>query len=502
MPNYDGWVADGTAVKTQDDTVWIQPYGTYIPFAWLGTCARLDEGTESLGDVSVTHKRNPRGGLSRHSVLKGAPGETTDTLTIKRLQYDRKRSDLISCWWNIDQRLMCGGINADAWNEWTEIIRRCYGSATERGIPATAFDGDNEEQMFSFGWTSLWLEDLYRITGEIGAVDGTGAAIAEQVTDITSCQPSRCPDGCDDQQDCIVVAITEDDLAVPYMIVNLHGGDLDQWGTPIALTDFGANDATQVACAGAFVVITCVGDTSIIRTDDLGVTQVKVETAAMTLHAPTSVDMIDQSFVVVGGADGYIYGSWDAARTWETLDAGNATTNPITRIMIARDDPMTIYGVCAAADVVVKTVNGGKTWFTTTATGMAGTGPTALWVTSRNHVLVGSDAGEIWETNDGGTTWTEQADLDGIGTKANVTIADMAGCGCGVVGLITENSADNARYFYRNVDNGSSGRWFQPAEYEAIAAAKIVTGLTCCSPNHFIAVGGAVGVDNFALLLE
>jgi len=501
---YDGWLADGNVALAQDDTIWIARYGGFYPFTWMGTCAKLEDGSDSLGGLTVTQKRNPRGGLSRHSILTGAPGETTDTLTMKRLVADRKKTDLKNCFFNVDQRRMCGGINADAWNDWTEIIRRCRGKATERGIPGTAYEGENVEQVVSFPWTSLYSQDLYRVTGEIAAADGAGAAAAIMLTDLIATQPARCPDGCDDQQDCVVVAVTETvALGTSFLITNLHGGDLDEWNTPVALTVMGANSATQIAGVGSFIVITSVADTAIIRSDDLGTTQVRVTTTDMTAHAPTSVDMIDQSFVIIGGADGYVFGSWDAARTWETLDAGNATTNPVTRIMIARSNPQVIYGVCAAADVVIKSENGGKTWYATTATGMAGTGPTALCIgDDENHVLIGTDAGELWETSDGGVTWTEQALIDGLGTKANVTIADIVYCGCGVWGLITENSASWERYFYRNVDNGASGHWAQPEQYEAVAANKVIAGLTNCGPNGFIAGGGETVTDNFVLLLE
>ena len=125
MSTYDGWVRSGNARFAHDDTLWIQRWGTFDPFVWLGDCAKLDEGTEVLGDVSVTARRDPRGGLRRHSVLAGAPAESTDTLIFKRLEDDKKKTALKTCWWNLDQRMMCGGVDADAWNSWDEIIRRC-----------------------------------------------------------------------------------------------------------------------------------------------------------------------------------------------------------------------------------------------------------------------------------------------------------------------------------------------------------------------------------------
>jgi len=107
----------------------------------------------------------------------------------------------------------------------------------------------------------------------------------------------------------------------------------------------------------------------------------------------------------------------------------------------------------------------------------------------------------LFETVDGGVTWTEQAELPNLGTKANVTIRAIVGCGCGDLGLVTNNLTDDEFYFYRNVDGGASGRWFRP-ETEAVAANKELNGLTCCGSSHFVAVGGEAATDNQVLLLR
>lgn len=499
--SYEGWLTDGTTRHVQDDTMYIKRFGTFDPFAWMGVCARVDEGTEALGDISSTNKRDPRGGLQTDSVQRGAPGITTDTLVIKKLQYDRMKTDLKNCWWILDQRTTCNGGNADGWNDWQEIIRRCQGGATGRTTPASAFDGENVEQLVQFAWSSLYSEDLYRVVGEIG--DPTlPTAKAVIVTAVTGCQPSRCPDICDDQEDCIVIAVTEDDGATPYFIVNRYGGDIDAWDTEVAFTAWGTEDALDVACAGDFFIAVSNDAGAIIYSDDLGTTQVEVTTTDMTAHQPNCVDMVNQSFIVIGGDDGYVFISYDAGRTWVTADAGNATTQDLTAVMIARDNPQIIYLATNAADVVVKTENGGRTWYATGATGMAGTGPTSLFATNQTHVLVGSDAGEIWETSDGGVNWTQQTELPGLTTKANTTISAITGCGCGDLGLTTLNSSDDESFFYRNVDVGASGKWVQPANYEAVAAGYSLQDVTCCGASHFVAVGGDAGIAALEMLLR
>jgi len=497
--SYDGWLMEGTVGHVQDDSVWLRKHFGFDAFAWGGTCMGLDEGTESFGDMSVTTKRNVNGGLERDGVMVGMPDLTTDTLTMKKLHHDRKKADLIRCFWDIDQRTTCGGEDEDAWNDWIEITRRCHGKATEGSIPPVTFTGDNEEQMINLPWKSLYSVDLRRIVGQIED-DATG--VVAQINAITMAQPPRCGDICSAQEDCVVVAVTETVAAgTPHISVSLSGGALGSW-TTTALTAFGAADADDVEARGSFVVVVSNADGSIIYSDDLGTTQVNTTTADITAHPPNAVAMLNQGFVYVAGDDGYVYRSTDAARTWETIEEGDVTISNLTIIKIAPDNPQVIYVASNAADVVMKTENGGRTWYAVTATGTAGTGVFSMLVVDQNHLLVGTDAGEIFESSDGGQTWTEQNEIPGLTTQANTTIADIVGCDCGDFGLVVSDSVADVTYFYRNVDNGASGKWYRPTEMETATATYLFTSLTCCGSSHFIAAGGSTGVGSMAMLLE
>lgn len=494
MANED-WLTEGVVGTAQDDTIWIQRFGNFDAFKWVGGCARLDDGTYTLGDLTVTQKQNPRGGLMRDQVLTGPPGEATNTLTIKRLLGDRKRADLMSCFWNIDQRTNCK--DRDGWNAWKEIIRLCEGKATERGTPGTAYDGDNVEQVITFPWKALSLIDIWRVIGEI---ETAAVAAAQMITAVATCQPARCPDGCDDQGDCVIIAVTESKVGLtPYFLANLAGGDLGSW-TQTVITGWGATDhALGVACAGGLAVAVSNVGADIMYTEDFAVTQVHVTTADITAHKPNCIDMIDQTFIVVGGDDGYMFSSYDQARNWVTLDAGNATTNHITKVMIARDDPGTIYAVSSADDVVIKTSNGGRTWYAQALTGTVG-GITALWVKNKNHVLVGTDKGEVFETTDGGDIWAEQTELPGLTAKVTTQVMAITGCGCGDFALATYDGAQTESFFFRNVDGGADGKWFQPEDMEDVVAAFSYQDVTCCGSSHFVAVGGDAAVGNIAML--
>lgn len=318
--------------------------------------------------------------------------------------------------------------------------------------------------------------------------------------DVTTCQPSRCPDGCDDQADCVIVAVSEVvGAATSHLLVNLEGGEIDGWDAAITLTGFGANAADRVLCLGDFVIAVSTADLSIIRSDDRGTTQVEVTNAVVTdwtAHAPTCIDGLDQTYILMGGTTGYVYRSLDAGRTWETVDEANATAQTLAEIMIARDNPLVAYAVGGLGHVI-RTDNGGETWY---AAAVPSADPLlSLLVVSQSHVLVINDDGEIWETTDSATTWTQQITPPG-GFTADVTQAAITGCGCDVM-FMTQSQAASFKV-WRNVDGGASGFWRDANDITGDSFDLSVLGraITCCNGNRAIVVGGATGKAMAALI--
>lgn len=308
--------------------------------------------------------------------------------------------------------------------------------------------------------------------------------------DVDTCRPDKCP-GCDPQRDCVVVAVSNmtRETGPAYMYVNKHAGDLDRWMTGITLSNWtnSGEQPTSILCLGDFVLITSNVASGVYYTDDLGKTLVEHTETAWS-DGPNSTDAIDQSFVVLVADQGHIWGSYDAARTWEILDDAHATTNTLNRVMIARDNPQVIYAI-GATNTVVKTENGGKNWFTQPGPGAADDILKALWVKDQFHVLVMNDDAEIFETSDGAETWTQQSALPGL--EGSPVGRDMVGCGCdGLWAIVGESTGGMGTYHYifRNVDGGASGKWYVPKEVQGPTYEPL--GIACCDINRAIAVGG------------
>ena len=146
-------------------TVWLKQTSSFDPFSWGGACMRIDgDGSETLGALTVTHRQNPRGGVERDGIRIDPPAEATLTLMMKHRQANRKKTELRTCLWIVDQRQYCK--DKDAWNQWDEITRYCTCAANSRTITGTGFDPSDEDAMIGIAETCMFVDDVYRVSGE------------------------------------------------------------------------------------------------------------------------------------------------------------------------------------------------------------------------------------------------------------------------------------------------------------------------------------------------
>lgn len=478
----------GTVYHEVDGYPWIGKYHSFEGMIWAGACARLDAGTVEDGDMTVHTRQNARGGLERDpNVRVGTPGEASGSLIIKLVQSNRMREILRKCLWILDKRFGCEGRDRDAFNAWETIVRVCPTNFGRREITGTNLEDPGVEAMVTHGYVGLNELDIFRVSSEFGEVEFyEGGGLTASINDVATCQPDGCGGRCDTQEDCVVVAVTEPDgvYSDPWLLINLAGGALNQW-TGQQLTEWSLG-ADAVHCAGEFLIIVSEGERAILRSDDRGTTRVEIDGVTgvtdWASHAPLDVDFIDQTYILITGKDGYIWVSRDAGRTFSRVSAGDATTQDLTKVQIARDNPLVAYAI-GPSNAIVKTENGGQTWYPLTGPSAADA-LIALWVKNQSDVMVVNDDGEIWVTEDGGASWTQHAE-PAAGFNTTLTFADIAGCGCGVVFMVATDGTNH--FVLRNVEGGASGKWFTPAgevpNDDPIAIA-------CCDANRAVVVGG------------
>ena len=158
----------GLTYGLQDASVYLKKYNTFDPFIWGGRCMRLDDTSVEEGGVTVTTRQNPRGGVERDAIRLDVPGAATADLVLKRLQADRVRTDLRTCFWEVDKRYSCQGTNRDSPFSWEQIDRLIPAKTVSRSSSGSSWEGD-EDAMVTLSMSALDEIDIYRVTAEESA---------------------------------------------------------------------------------------------------------------------------------------------------------------------------------------------------------------------------------------------------------------------------------------------------------------------------------------------
>lgn len=494
----------GRVEKKSERTVWIRSYEGFSPFEWGGQCMRVEDISTPGRGVNPSFRQDPRqGGVEIAGTLRGLPGLSKASLVMKETQYDSMSDLLQSCQWTIDRRTHCK--NMDYWNGWEKIRRISAAAFTERGDNGSSYDEEDTESMTTMPFTGLPAVTVRRqtVTVDLTLEAAPFAVPAASFTCIDVCHGTQCASRCDGENDCVVVVGTTLVAAgASHLLVNNRGGTHGYW-TDIALTALVTDNVVDVLCFGDWLLITSGGvtDPQFILSYDRGVTQTSIagnaDMAPAGGHYAQDTDALSPAHIVAVGLLGYCYYSDDGGLSWVTADAGVATTQNLRKVKIARDNPSVVYAI-GASNAIIKSENGGYNWNALTGPSPADN-LTALYVKDEMHLLVGNDDGELWQSDDGGITWTRQALTGDFTPAAGVTqIYDIVGAGNDVVYMIVHDTADTKQLLYRNVDGGATGRWYleDNGDLTGRAATQMPNAIACCGVNKAIVVGGETGAPS------
>ena len=492
---------DGPTATSQGGTVYVKRFGDFSRFVWAGECVYIGDISDERGGLNITTRANAlEGGVRRDGILVDPPGNVSTALSMKRIRGDRLKSMLRSCFWMFDKRTQCNDFDDPlAWLEIERVYRAKVGTRTT--TPGTAIMDANAEEMVNFDITALEDFDIYRVHIEEATVE---AGAPHAFLSVDACHGERCINCGNSETDAVIVAGTELVAAgTPMIYVNEAGGDVSAW-TQIVVSEWVAGGVDGIVCLGTWGAAVSNTEAEVLYTRDRFTTRVAYTTAALTAHPPSAVDASSQNFAVIAADDGYIFISRDGGASVETSLAGTIVTDDLDGVKIAPSNRLVVYVYSSADDVILKTENGGETWYQVTLTKTTG-GILSLAVHPDNAdmVIVGTDNGEIFETVDGGETWTEQGDLQGMTAKANVNIVDISTTGGGVWFAGVVETAVSSRV-YINYEDGASGAWeyYNPMDNEEYATALAdITAIAAVSHNRLVAVGGdAAAADVVALL--
>jgi photosystem II stability/assembly factor-like uncharacterized protein len=154
----------------------------------------------------------------------------------------------------------------------------------------------------------------------------------------------------------------------------------------------------------------------IAYSDDGGATWTLVTVGATNGEAvtgPHGLFYFDAQAIWLATNQGNVYKSEDGGLSWDLQDSITASAgNPLNSIRFS--DYSNGYAV-GDAGTIIRTLDGGETWSDSPDDPSSGADLLCCWVFSKYRLIVGDDAGYLWQSWDAGETW-ESPTFTGVGT--------------------------------------------------------------------------------------
>jgi photosystem II stability/assembly factor-like uncharacterized protein len=310
----------------------------------------------------------------------------------------------------------------------------------ERGRPTAistddlgAFDGDGNAPITeTLPITGRTAYEILPVNGALQAA----TEITDEVIDVVICDSIQCGDcGIPSDGTQVVFAVVRDNSGSPGLpsevIYTSNAGAT--WGRTNVTTMSLAETATSIACIGGYLVVASNGGNAyhiaLISALLLGVaTWTKVTTGLVALGALVNFYSYNRTHTWVCGLGGYVYLMTDPTAGVTPQTSGDVTAQNLNSIHGIDDQNIAAVG---GNNAVILSNNGGSTWSAITGPAV-GVVLNAVWMRSKSEWFVGSAAGRLYYTRNGGLTWIEKL-FPGSGTGrirdiqfANAVVGYMA----------------------------------------------------------------------------
>lgn len=344
-----------------------------------------------------------------------------------------------------------------------------------------------------------WQGQLVYEVGKQTATELGGTTVNAEVVAVAIC----------DQAGCGGVCGAASDGCQNVFFIQIAGGVSPGLGASVVYTENGGSTVgstviDSLAVGEAPNDAACVGDNLVIVSEDSESlhyadisdildgteTWTEVTTGFVATKGPLAIWSLSSNETWIVGEGGYVYFTDDPTSGVEVQDAGVATTQDLNDVHAFDSEHVVAVG---NSNAVVRTTDG-TTWGSKTGPAV-GVALNCVWMKSVDIWLVGSAAGRLYYTINGGDTWTEIGfSGNGAGQVDDIVFASES------VGWMSHRTAAPVGRIFRTIDGGRS--WVLSPESGTMPDNDRINSIAACSPN--IAFGGGLGggaSDGFAVKL-
>jgi len=475
--------------------IWLQRHGPNTKPEFLGCHALEDiEDPGDAGEVTLLYCPDPAD-VTRYKVSGSYVTPATDPVSTTISTRVKAAMDLIEkakCRGNLFlHKFDCGRRDLFSNYQRSFILQKYQKGPTTYGTMASMQPDDEEASSLS---AELQAESLVKVVPVSGGRESIAA-----VGDLYAVAPlytAQCPGDCggliEDGDWLVAVGSALDGSAAATADVWIKQGAAG-WAAAAA-DPFGGGEGI------AAVVVVPISSTvnriivargtpdagnpaEIAYSDDLGATWTAVNVGAVNgqfMAGPGALFAIDQYNIWAVTSGGYIYKSEDGGLTWTAQESGVLAAQTFYQVKFLS----TSFGVVAGdANSILVTTNGGTTWSLVTGpAGQAAQAIMALAIVTERRWFLGYGDGELWYTEDAGTTWAQRRfSGDGVGTMQSISFANE------MVGMMLHDNASPVGAILRTIDGGYS--------WDAVStpANAGLNAIHVFDPNLAVAVGNVSG---------
>lgn len=408
-------MAESEIFKSKDNgALWILPNGPNTKPEYL-PCHDLEDIAESNGSITLIQCINERGEYETIGASTGAPEPTTTTLGT----YIGRVADWIEtvrCPFALYVMLSCG--RKGVFENWERAMLVDVKHVSTRTRSGLVRKDEDVAAMHTFDVEAApGVLDFYRLTSAQASID---AGVGGQLTSLRFSEDVACWDICGETVEIcekgIATTTAATGVAANVLLSPDYGGTAD-WG-PTAADPFAADEDIADGIfikvgrnTDRIIVVRGTTDASnpleIAYSDDKGATWANVDVGSTNGEFAIkkgALFAVSPYEIYVVSDLGRIYKSEDKGVSWEVKEDANITATQYNAIHFV--NPSVGYAV-GDSGLVVKTVDAGKNWGQTAAA--AGAAELfSIFALSRNRVWAGGSSGEMYYSDDGGTTWSQR----------------------------------------------------------------------------------------------